>query len=93
MSPKATLFKMQKRCAEDMVIAFLHFAKYLNLCTVFIYCMVQFNLPISILELLTVKSVEENDFIVKYSPSVWKHKMNVWLGMFYDSDGKFHFHP
>ncbi|KAK9968990.1 hypothetical protein ABG768_027204 [Culter alburnus] len=37
-------------------------------------------------ELLTVKSAEENDFIVKYSPFVWKGKMNVWLGMYYDSD-------
>ncbi|KAF4108716.1 hypothetical protein G5714_009789 [Onychostoma macrolepis] len=37
-------------------------------------------------DLLTVKSAEENDFIVKYSPSVWKGKMSVWLGMYYDSD-------
>ncbi|XP_056098682.1 CD302 antigen [Rhinichthys klamathensis goyatoka] len=37
-------------------------------------------------DLLTVKSAEENDFIVNYSPFVWKGKMNVWLGMYYDSD-------
>ncbi|XP_059356623.1 CD302 antigen-like [Carassius carassius] len=37
-------------------------------------------------DLLTVKSAEENDFVVKYSPSVWKGKMSVWLGMYYDSD-------
>uniref|UniRef100_A0A671RZ27 CD302 molecule n=1 Tax=Sinocyclocheilus anshuiensis TaxID=1608454 RepID=A0A671RZ27_9TELE len=37
-------------------------------------------------DLLTVKSAEENDFIVKYSPSVWEGKMSVWLGMYYDSD-------
>ncbi|XP_016128309.1 CD302 antigen-like [Sinocyclocheilus grahami] len=44
-------------------------------------------------DLLTVKSAEENDFIVKYSPSVWKGKMSVWVGMYYDSDGKFDFNP
>uniref|UniRef100_A0A8C2KZ90 CD302 molecule n=1 Tax=Cyprinus carpio TaxID=7962 RepID=A0A8C2KZ90_CYPCA len=37
-------------------------------------------------DLLTVKSAEESDFIVKYSPSVWKGKMSIWLGMYYDSD-------
>ncbi|RXN31996.1 CD302 antigen [Labeo rohita] len=38
------------------------------------------------LDLLTVKSAKENDFIITYSPSVWKDKMRVWLGMSYDSD-------
>ncbi|XP_073702153.1 CD302 antigen [Garra rufa] len=37
-------------------------------------------------DLLTVKSALENEFIVKYGPSVWKDKMSVWLGMYYDSD-------
>uniref|UniRef100_A0A673FMK7 CD302 molecule n=1 Tax=Sinocyclocheilus rhinocerous TaxID=307959 RepID=A0A673FMK7_9TELE len=37
-------------------------------------------------DLLTVKSAEENNFIIKYSPFVWKGKMSVWLGMYYDSD-------
>ncbi|KAI2660911.1 CD302 antigen [Labeo rohita] len=37
-------------------------------------------------DLLTVKSAKENDFIITYSPSVWKDKMRVWLGMSYDSD-------
>ncbi|XP_051566660.1 CD302 antigen [Myxocyprinus asiaticus] len=37
-------------------------------------------------DLLTVKSAEENDYIIKYSPSVWKGNMSVWLGMYYDSD-------
>nr|XP_021334722.1 CD302 antigen-like [Danio rerio] len=37
-------------------------------------------------ELLTVKSADENNFVVNYSPSVWKGKMNVWLGLYYDSD-------
>uniref|UniRef100_A0A8C2GSJ2 CD302 molecule n=1 Tax=Cyprinus carpio TaxID=7962 RepID=A0A8C2GSJ2_CYPCA len=36
--------------------------------------------------LLTVKSAEENDFIITYSPSVWKGKKSVWLGMYYYSD-------
>ncbi len=78
-----------------MVITFLQFAnyntlKYLNLCIIFMHSL---TFPITFLDLLTVKSAEENDFIVTYSPSVWKAKMSVWLGMFYDSDGKFDFHP
>lgn len=80
---------MQKPSVKDLVIAFLH----LNLCIVILPYMVEFNLPITFLDLLTVKSAEENDFIVNYSPSVWKGKMNIWLGMYYDSDGKFNFHP
>uniref|UniRef100_A0A9J8AHQ4 CD302 molecule n=1 Tax=Cyprinus carpio carpio TaxID=630221 RepID=A0A9J8AHQ4_CYPCA len=42
--------------------------------------------------LLTVKSAEENDFIIKYSPSVWKGKKSVWLGMYYYSDDVFKWH-
>ncbi|KAM3607015.1 uncharacterized protein V6R79_000698 [Siganus canaliculatus] len=40
-------------------------------------------------ELLTIQSAEENDFVIKYSPEVWKGIVNVWLGMYYDtnSDG------
>ncbi|CAK6954101.1 CD302 antigen isoform X2 [Scomber scombrus] len=37
-------------------------------------------------ELLTVQSVEENDFVIKYSPEVWKGIVNVWLGMYYDTN-------
>uniref|UniRef100_A0A3Q3K0F5 C-type lectin domain-containing protein n=1 Tax=Monopterus albus TaxID=43700 RepID=A0A3Q3K0F5_MONAL len=40
------------------------------------------------LELLTIQSAEENDFVVKYSPAVWKGQVNVWLGMYYDTDSK-----
>ncbi|XP_029981167.1 CD302 antigen [Sphaeramia orbicularis] len=36
-------------------------------------------------ELLTVQSAEENDFVIKYSPEVWKNNVNVWLGMYYDT--------
>lgn len=38
--------------------------------------------------LLQISSVEENGFIIKYSPSVWKDNLNVWLGMSFDDKGK-----
>ncbi|XP_023136824.2 CD302 antigen [Amphiprion ocellaris] len=37
-------------------------------------------------ELLTVQSAEENDFIIKYSPEVWKGEVSMWLGMYYDTN-------
>lgn len=37
-------------------------------------------------DLLTVKSARENDYIVNYSPNVWKGNVNIWLGLHYDSD-------
>ncbi|KAI4889667.1 hypothetical protein NFI96_011025 [Prochilodus magdalenae] len=37
--------------------------------------------------LLTVRSAEENNFIVEYSLKVWEGNINVWLGMYYNSDG------
>ncbi|KAM7380593.1 hypothetical protein PAMP_003877 [Pampus punctatissimus] len=40
------------------------------------------------LELLTIQSAEENDFAIKYSPEVWKGNINVWLGMYYDTDSE-----
>ncbi|XP_029937247.1 CD302 antigen [Myripristis murdjan] len=39
-------------------------------------------------ELVTIQSAEENDFIINYSPHVWKGKINVWLGMFFDTDSE-----
>lgn len=42
------------------------------------------------LELLTIQSAEENDFVIKYSPEVWKDTVNVWLGMYYDTNSKYH---
>ncbi|XP_030199019.1 CD302 antigen isoform X1 [Gadus morhua] len=36
-------------------------------------------------ELVTIQSQEENEFILKYSPEVWKGNTNVWLGMYYDT--------
>ena len=41
-------------------------------------------------ELLTIQSAEENDFVIKYSPEVWKGIVNVWLGMYYDTNSKYH---
>uniref|UniRef100_A0A3P8VWA1 CD302 molecule n=1 Tax=Cynoglossus semilaevis TaxID=244447 RepID=A0A3P8VWA1_CYNSE len=38
--------------------------------------------------LLTILSAEENDFVIKYSPQVWKGNVNVWLGMYYDTDSE-----
>ncbi|XP_070770869.1 CD302 antigen [Enoplosus armatus] len=37
-------------------------------------------------ELLTIQSAKENDFVIKYSPEVWKGTVNVWLGMYYDTN-------
>ncbi|KAF0026479.1 hypothetical protein F2P81_021216 [Scophthalmus maximus] len=37
-------------------------------------------------ELLTVQSAAENHFVIIYSPEVWRGKVNVWLGMYYDTD-------
>uniref|UniRef100_A0A4W5KZU7 CD302 molecule n=1 Tax=Hucho hucho TaxID=62062 RepID=A0A4W5KZU7_9TELE len=37
-------------------------------------------------ELVSVQSAEENNFIIKYSPQVWKGNLHVWLGLYYDSD-------
>lgn len=37
-------------------------------------------------DLLTIQSSEENDFVIKYSPEVWKGNVNVWLGMYYDTN-------
>ncbi|PWA31372.1 hypothetical protein CCH79_00002831, partial [Gambusia affinis] len=37
--------------------------------------------------LLTIHSAEENDFVMGYSPKVWKGgNVNIWLGMKYDID-------
>ena len=41
-------------------------------------------------ELLTIQSAEENYFVIKYSPEVWKGIVNVWLGMYYDTSSKYH---
>ncbi|KAG8000699.1 RNA-binding motif [Nibea albiflora] len=39
-------------------------------------------------ELLTIQSAQENDFVIKYSPEVWKGIVNVWLGMYYDTNSE-----
>lgn len=39
-------------------------------------------------DLLTIQSAEENDFVINYSPKVWKGNVNVWLGMYYDTNSE-----
>lgn len=41
-------------------------------------------------ELLSVQSAEENDFVINYSHEVWRGSVNVWLGMYYDTNSKYH---
>lgn len=41
-------------------------------------------------ELLSIQSAQENDFAIKYSPEVWKGTVNVWLGMYFDTDSEYH---
>lgn len=51
--------------------------------------MLSFLVCLFVLELLTIQSSEENDFVIKYSPEVWKGNVNVWLGMYYDTNSKY----
>ncbi|KAJ8394530.1 hypothetical protein AAFF_G00045400 [Aldrovandia affinis] len=37
-------------------------------------------------ELLSVRNAEENQFIIEYSPQVWKGNINVWLGLYFNTD-------
>ncbi|KAM4559224.1 CD302 antigen [Odontesthes bonariensis] len=37
-------------------------------------------------ELLTIQTADENEFVLNYSPKVWKGNVNVWLGMYYDTN-------
>ncbi|KAM6985833.1 CD302 antigen isoform 2-T2 [Aplochiton taeniatus] len=39
-------------------------------------------------ELVTIESAEENNFVITYSPEVWKGNIHVWLGMYYDTDSE-----
>ncbi|KAJ3592247.1 hypothetical protein NHX12_007375, partial [Muraenolepis orangiensis] len=39
-------------------------------------------------ELVSIQSQEENDFILNYSPEVWKGNIAVWLGMYYDTNSE-----
>lgn len=39
-------------------------------------------------DLLTIQSAEENDLVINYSPEVWKGNVNVWLGMYYDTNSE-----
>lgn len=88
---KATLLREQKPSAKDLVpetFYFKHLVKdrttiCMNVCVIHIYAML-------FLELLTIQSAEENNFVIKYSPAVWKNNVNVWLGMYYDTNSKCH---
>lgn len=53
-------------------------------------CLIVSYIALLFLELLTIQSAEENDFVIKYSPEVWKGIVNVWLGMYYDTNSKYH---
>ena len=44
---------------------------------------------LNVSELVTIQSQEENEFILKYSPEVWKGNTNVWLGMYYDTSSEY----
>lgn len=46
-------------------------------------------LPLPLSELLSIQSAEENEFVLKYSPEVWKGTVNVWLGMYYDTNSEY----
>ncbi|XP_036396095.1 CD302 antigen [Megalops cyprinoides] len=39
-------------------------------------------------ELLSIRSPEENKFIVQYSPQVWKGNIDVWLDMYFNADNE-----
>lgn len=41
-------------------------------------------------ELLQPTTLEEGQYIVDYAPNVWTSNINVWLGMYYNTDGKLH---
>ncbi|KAG7331046.1 hypothetical protein KOW79_005015 [Hemibagrus wyckioides] len=36
--------------------------------------------------LLIVNTTSVNNFVVQYSPEVWKNNVNIWLGLYYDTD-------
>ncbi|XP_026152006.1 CD302 antigen [Mastacembelus armatus] len=39
-------------------------------------------------ELLTIQSADENEFVINYGKQVWKDKVNMWLGMYYDTNSE-----
>ena len=47
-------------------------------------------MDLNVSELVTIQSQEENEFILKYSPEVWKGNTNVWLGMYYDTSSEYY---
>ena len=91
----ATLLKEQKASALALVrrllfkyFMFLKDTQWI-LDSVFNPVCVLLYMALLLPELLTVQSAEENDFVIKYSPEVWKGNVNVWLGMYYDTNSKY----
>lgn len=93
---KATHLRGPKLSAEDLVsepvnfqFLFIHLFLFISDCILYSVC--DFCICAAFfLELLTIQSAEENDFVIKYSPEVWKGFVNVWLGMYYDTNSKYH---
>lgn len=97
---KATLLREPKPSAMDLVaqqvyflaffVCFFLHVKMKNWTTVSnLYLTMLLSGVLLLLELLSIQSAEENDFVVKYSPKVWKGNVNVWLGMYYDTNSKY----
>lgn len=88
---KATLLRERKLSAKDLVPETFHLeTKWKNGLCVFSKCVIFVVYYAFIPELLSIQSAEENDFVVKYSPEVWKNNVNVWLGMYYDTNSTYH---
>lgn len=84
---KSTPLKKQKLSAKDLVHETIHvFSSNLSTDCVLLYCI---TVLCFFTELLTIQSAEENDFVINYSPEVWKEVVNVWLGMYYDTNGRY----
>lgn len=89
---KATPSTEPELCAGDLVLV----KRYTFIFVSVPVCSFSLHLPpdrphvlgLQLSELLSIQSAEENDFVLKYSPQVWKGTVNVWLGMYYDTNSK-----
>lgn len=92
---KATLLREQKPSARDLVLETFLFSNILSKTNIlYSQCVcvcvsLLSHIAVLFLELLAIQSGEENDFVIKYSPEVWKGIVNVWLGMYYDTNSKY----
>lgn len=73
----------------DILFIYLQYLKTKLDCILNIRVILMLYIALLFLELLTIKSAEENEFVIKYSPEVWKDTVNVWLGMYYDTNSKY----